>query len=414
MFEKAALQSGFFLSFHIFYHFLEVLKGRPYFRHMKPIRTAALWMVVALSNVLGIVGAQVPSYYNDVDLSLTGIALRNALSAKLQNSTFIPYTSSSSFDTWQALRITDENPSNTGQVVLIYGWEAGLDQDPTNDRVRGKFQNGDGPALWNREHVFPRSRAVPVLTVNNPGPGTDIHNLRPCDVQTNTLRSNLKFIAGSGNASITGSGWYPGDEWKGDVARMVMYMYLRYNGNGSSVAQTRCLPTATTIGNVTSLDPNMVSILLQWNADDPVSEIELQRNAVSQQYQNNRNPFIDNAYLAYRIWGGPLIPDPWNIDQEPVPFDFGPISIVLSNGVLLQWTPWPNAIGCEVSGGPEGGSDPLSEIVTGPQPSALFVPKSKLSKNPLSYQWRVRCATGTNPISGLSPYSDYAIFQFNP
>jgi endonuclease I len=359
--------------------------------------------------------AQIHPYYNNVDLTLTGIALRDALSAKLQNSTSIPYTSSG-FDTWDAVRQASQNPSNSNEVLLIYGWESGQDADPTNDLSRGKFNNGQYAGQWNREHVFPRSLAVPALTTDDPGPGTDFHNLNPCDVETNTLRGNLKFAAGSGNASIAGNGWYPGDEWKGDVARIVMYMYLRYKGNGSSVAQTRCLPTATGIGASNGIDPNMVNLFLQWNAEDPVSEIELNRNVLSLQHQNNRNPFIDNPAIATVIWGGPPAEDPWGLleeDTDPDDFVYELSVLNLSNGVLLQWTPWPDAIGCEVKGGPAGGNDPVSQIVQGNEVSGLFVPQSQLAAG-ATYQWRVRCATGNNPISGLSPFSDYLIFTYNP
>ncbi len=52
----------------------------------------------------------------------------------------------------------------------------------------------------------------------------------------------------------------------------------------------------------------MIDLFLEWNAEDPVSDFERQRNTYhdSQQTyaQGNRNPFIDNAYLATRIWGG--------------------------------------------------------------------------------------------------------------
>jgi endonuclease I len=378
------------------------------------------WMKIGLAlSIFGVslvsttVSAQIPSYYNDVDLTLTGLELRDALSSKLQNSTYLPYTSSQ-FDTWKALRIIDENPENSAEVLLVYGWSDGGNPNVTNDRSRGKFENGDAPGQWNREHVFPRSLAVPALTVTNPGPGTDIHNLRPCDLQTNTLRNNFKFIAGSGNAGISGSGWYPGDEWKGDVARIVMYMYLRYNGNGSSVAQTRCLPNATGIGQANSLDAAMLNLFLVWNAEDPVSAVELQRNAVSQQYQNNRNPFIDCPSLATLIWSGPEAEDPWLLledDTTPNPFSFELDAMILSNGALLQWTPLPNAVGCEVRGGPSGGNDPVTEIVQGFEVGALFVPKSMLNSG-TTYQWKVRCATGTNPITGLTPYSSYHTFSY--
>ncbi len=56
----------------------------------------------------------------------------------------------------------------------------------------------------------------------------------------------------------------------------------------------------------------MPNIFLEWNEEDPVSEFERTRNNVLQSIQGNRNPFIDNPYLATRIWGGPQAPDTWN------------------------------------------------------------------------------------------------------
>ncbi|HHC80688.1 MAG TPA: T9SS type A sorting domain-containing protein, partial [Flavobacteriia bacterium] len=242
---------------------------------------------------------------NAVDFSLNGMALKNALIAKISNNTTaLPY-SSSSFDTWDALMLTDEDPNNSLNVLLIYNSQS---EPKTNTVGNG---NNSFPAVWNREHVFPKSLASPALETGNPGPGTDIHNLRAAKESVNSARGSLKFAAGSGNSGPVGSNWYPGDEWKGDVARIIMYMYLRYDGNGSSITETQCLPTVVGVGNVVANDPNMIDLFLQWNAEDPVSDIERQRNPVSEDKQNNRNPFIDNPFLATKIWGGPPAEDVW-------------------------------------------------------------------------------------------------------
>jgi hypothetical protein len=55
---------------------------------------------------------------------------------------------------------------------------------------------------------------------------------------------------------------------------------------------------------------------LQWNAEDPVSQYEDNRNTylgnASNTYgQGNRNPFIDNPYLATKIWGGTVAQNRW-------------------------------------------------------------------------------------------------------
>ena len=261
------------------------------------------------------IGFSQEAYYsngtNNIDFNLTGIPLKNALTTKISNNTTnLPY-SSSSFDTWDALMLTDVNPTNSAEVLLIYGWENGTDGSVTNDRERDINMNGGNVGDWNREHVFPRSLATPVLETGSPGPGTDIHNLRPSDVHWNGTRGNLKFVLGSGNAGTVSGGWYPGDEWKGDVARMMMYMYLRYDGDGTSIAETLCLPSDVGVGSSASTPDDMIDLFLQWNVDDQVSDLEMQRNSVSETQQGNRNPFIDNPALATVIWGGANAEDIW-------------------------------------------------------------------------------------------------------
>lgn len=241
--------------------------------------------------------SQIPAYYNDVNLNQSSTALKDALAIKIisTHTTNLSYTPG----VWDALKQSDLDPTDSSKVLLIYGWDD-TDSDITNDRTRGKDVNGGGTGVWNREHVFSKSLANPNLGTS--GPGADAHNLRPCDAQRNSSRSNRKFEDGSGNSGITASGnWYPGDEWKGDVARMMMYMYLRY-GN-------QTLPTGVAVGTVNATDSNMINLFLEWNAEDPVSALEMQRNPVLENLQGNRNPFIDNPAFATQIWGGPQAED---------------------------------------------------------------------------------------------------------
>lgn len=236
--------------------------------------------------------AQAPDYYNDVNLNFTGQDLLNELASKITNThtNFLSYTPG----VWDACKAADVNPSNNSEVILIYGYNDN-DNDITNDRTRGINDNGGNTDDWNREHVFPKSLGNPNLGTS--GPGADAHHLRPSDVTKNSTRGSRKFSDGSGNASTTSDGyWYPGDEWKGDVARMMMYMYLRYD--------TRCLPSAVGVGNTLSNDSNMIDLFLEWNVEDPVSSFEQQRNEAIANIQGNRNPFIDNPAFATYIWGG--------------------------------------------------------------------------------------------------------------
>jgi endonuclease I len=243
--------------------------------------------------------AQLPAYYNDVDLTLTGMALKTELSTKISNT----HTNQLSYtpDVWNVLKVSDLDPTDNGDVLLVYGYDD-TDADETNDRSRSKNASGGSPSgEWNREHVFPKSIGTPDLGTS--GPGADAHNLKPADVDNNGDRGNRKFASGSGDGGTTGANWYPGDEWKGDVARIYMYMYLRYN--------TQCKPGNGCVGNAVSIDLNMVDILLDWNVQDPVNDYEKNRNDVIANNQGNRNPFIDNPYLATLIWGGTTAENFW-------------------------------------------------------------------------------------------------------
>ena len=241
--------------------------------------------------------SQIPSYYNDVNLNQSNTALKNALATKVisTQTTSLSYTPG----VWNALKQSDLDLSDTNSVVLIYGYNNN-DNNYVTDKTRSKDANGGSAGTqWNREHVYPKSLGNPNLGTS--GAGADVHNLRPADISFNSQRSSKKFADGSGNAGDVSGGWYPGDEWKGDVARMMMYMYIRY-GN-------QCLPSNVAIGATNSSDNNMIQLLLEWNAEDPVSDFEKQRNPIIQNLQGNRNPFIDNPAFATQIWGGPQAED---------------------------------------------------------------------------------------------------------
>jgi endonuclease I/chitodextrinase len=267
-----------------------------------------------------VVSAQ-EQYYNDVDLTAEGLTLKENLAVKTiaTHTNLLDYTPG----VWEALKITDVNPVNSAEVLLVYGFSA----SGITARTRGINDNSGDNGDWNREHTYPKSLGIPNL--GSTGPGADAHHLRPSDVQYNAQRGNKKFANGSGNSGDVSGGWYPGDEWKGDIARMMMYMYIRYG-------EVQCLPTNVGIGSSANTPDAMIDLFLEWNVEDPVSDFERQRNThhdSNQTYaQGNRNPFIDNAYLATRIWGGTPAEDYWGIytssDSEAPTV---PANIALSN-----------------------------------------------------------------------------------
>jgi len=256
-------------------------------------------------------GAPAAPYYNGFNFNQTGSALKNALATKITST----HTNILNYqEAEEALTIVDLDPTDASNqnVLLIYGFSPNIcpasPSDDNDHRRRKKTSDGGGESCqWNREHTYAKSLGTPDLGTT--GPGADAHHLRASDVQRNGDRGSQKFAAGSGNSGdITSSTWYPGDEWKGDVSRMMMYMYLRY-GN-------RCLPKNVGVGTTVASDSNMIELFLQWNAEDPVSQFEDKRNTylgnASNAYgQGNRNPFIDNPYLATLIWGGTPAENRW-------------------------------------------------------------------------------------------------------
>lgn len=250
--------------------------------------------------------AQIPEYYSSVNFELTGNQLKDELATLITvtHTNELDYTP----DVWNALKQSDLDPDNTENVLLIYGYDDN-DEDPDTDRTRDKDLNCTSSSCagkWVREHVYPRSLGNPNLGYDDAG--SDAHSLRSVDYYMNNSRSNKRFAEGSGNAGpVNGGYFYPGDEWKGDVARMMMYMYVRY--------QEQCLPVVVGFDD-TTYSSDMPDIFLEWNAEDPVSEYELNRNTVLQADQGNRNPFIDNPYLATVIWNGPAASDEWLLHSE--------------------------------------------------------------------------------------------------
>ena len=274
--------------------------------------------LLLFSLLLSLITSAQETYYDDVDLTADGIELKENLATK----TISAHTNILSYG-WAALQATDLNPTNNSEVLLIYGYS----ESGKTARSRGVNQNGGGQGDWNREHVYPKAKGTPNLGTS--GPGADAHHLRPSDKDFNSDRDSTKFTDGSGDAGDQNSGWYPGDEWKGDVARIMMYMYIRYGD--------QCLPTGVGFGSDAETPDAMIDLFLDWNVEDPVSDFERQRNTYHEDTDNshaqgNRNPFIDNAYLATRIWGGDNAIDSWGLyitsdNEAPTK----PGNVVLSN-----------------------------------------------------------------------------------
>ncbi|MFW5841726.1 MAG: endonuclease [Bacillota bacterium] len=192
-------------------------------------------------------------YYNEAE-GLYGEDLEASLGMILNSE-----VSGQSYDAAKyILEESDRDPDNPNNIILVY----------TRESIKGAW---DYPN-WNREHVWPQSK------LNGSGAKSDVHHLKPSDVQENSSRGNLPF-------GTTGGTYEPPDEVKGDIARIVFYMDARYDELSIN---------SSTIGDL--------SMLLEWHINDPVDDFERNRNDVIYSYQNNRNPFIDHPHLALLLY----------------------------------------------------------------------------------------------------------------
>ena len=241
--------------------------------------------------------AQIPPRYYNAASGLTGVALKNTLNDIINNHIEYPYTSSST-DVWDILKVADRDSNNTSNVIGIY---SGFSMNGA-----AEYNGGSG---WSREHVWPKSRGN---FTDAKGVGTDVHHIRAEDVSTNSARANRNFddsdtqyIDGSGSTNsyidATNWAWEPRDEMKGDVARMIFYMTVRYEGENGEL-DLELTDVLLPKGDKSPFH-GKASVLMQWHIEDPVSSEERRRNDIVYGYQNNRNPFIDHPEYVCLIYG---------------------------------------------------------------------------------------------------------------
>ncbi|MEU9619581.1 endonuclease [Streptomyces sp. NPDC048155] len=225
------------------------------------------------------------TYYEDA-LGKSGTALKSALHTIISNQTKISYS-----QVWNALKDTDEDPANPSNVILLY-----------SGRSEPKSDSGGAVGQWNREHVWAKSHGDFGTAT---GPGTDIHHLRPEDVTVNSVRGNKDFD--NGGSAVSGApgnftdsdSFEPRDAVKGDVARMILYMAVRYEGDDAFPD----LEPNDKVSNGSAPNIGRLSVLKAWSQEDPPDTFEKRRNdVIFDQYQHNRNPFIDHPEWVESIW----------------------------------------------------------------------------------------------------------------
>ncbi|RJQ75485.1 ribonuclease [Pseudonocardiaceae bacterium YIM PH 21723] len=241
---------------------------------------------VLASTVIAPQAAAADDYYAAAQ-GKSGHELKVALHQIIKNNTKISYA-----QVWEALKDTDQDPNNTNNVILLY-----------SGRSQSKNSNGGNPNDWNREHVWAKSHGDFGTAT---GPGTDVHHLRPEDVSVNSTRGNKDFDLGGSAVSecpgckTDGDSFEPRDAVKGDVARMILYMAVRYDGEDGFAD----LEPNESVNNGSKPAIGKLSVLRQWAKQDPPDAFEQRRNQVIyDKYQHNRNPFIDHPEWVASIWG---------------------------------------------------------------------------------------------------------------
>jgi endonuclease I len=234
--------------------------------------------------------ADAPLGYYDSVTNQTGLALREALHHVIKNHNVIRY-SGGALNTSDALKVLDANPSDTNFVVLIYNGSSA----PLLD-----FGIATG---WNREHVWPNSYGLDDVEPSY----SDLHNLRACDANVNSSRGNKYFDTtttnGTGFAfpahieaplcSTDFDSWEPPILDRGNIARSIFYMVVRYMG-GTTNEPLLLLTDNPDLIKSTNAYMGRLSTLLKWHTQDPVDDAERLRNdLVYSLYQTNRNPFVD-------------------------------------------------------------------------------------------------------------------------
>lgn len=250
--------------------------------------------------------ASIQTYYSGVE-NLSGYALKTALKDKIKKSH--KDRGYGSLMNVYFKSDADRSFENDGSIVDIYSEEPSSYDPYTFDSKADKCGSYKKESdCFNREHLFPQS----VFHKSNPM-RSDIHHVFPTDGYVNGKRSsypfgevkNPRWTSKNGSklgvntfGSYTGTVFEPIDEFKGDVARALLYFATRYEERIANWGHDMLNGTRDQV-----YANWFIALLIKWHKQDPVSQHEINRNDIAQKYQGNRNPFVDHPEWVERIWG---------------------------------------------------------------------------------------------------------------
>lgn len=256
-------------------------------------------------------------YYDTITETGEGIdgSLRKALTAKIHPTNVPSYSGGGATHLSTVLQYADEDPTNKSNMIYLY----------TRDSV-----TKNAASSWNREHVWPQSLSNNCWGTGRAG--TDLLHLRPTYNTTNSTRGNDKYGDLDTSASYVKKRDYNGmtygysysgtfmplDSVKGDVARIIMYVWTSYHDEYGTK-----LPAITNV--FSSFDT-----LLTWHMNDKPDVMEGNRNEYSEKtsMQGNRNPFVDHPEYAWKVFGDKCSASVKQACQEAYPD--GPVAILES------------------------------------------------------------------------------------
>jgi len=224
------------------------------------------------------------------------------------------------------LDMYSENPSGTDPYNYTHG----------NSQCGNQSSEGD---CYNREHLIPQSSFNSAYPMQS-----DIHHVIPSDGRVNNFRGSLVFGNvntpnwTSSNGSIRGSSamsgysgvvFEPIDEFKGDIARALLYFAVRYEDTVDGYTSFNMFDGS----NDAVFFPWAIEVLLDWhNTVDPVDQRERDRNDAAYDFQNNANPFVDHPEYASMIW------NPVTDTEAPTAATNLVASNPTVNSIDLSWT----------------------------------------------------------------------------
>lgn len=323
--------------------------------------------------------AQIPTGYYDGTAGLSGAALKTKLSqiitsghqAKSYDNLYVGYPNTDKDKYYEndgsVLDMYSENPTGADPYVYQHGV-----------KKCGNY-NTEGDC-YNREHIVPQSffgSASPMVS--------DIHHIPPTDGKVNGMRSNNPFgvvtspsftsqngskLGKNTTAGYSGVVFEPIDAFKGDIARMVFYFVTRYESRLSSFSTGNMLGGSAYPG----LQNWELQVLLAWNAADPVSQREIDRNNAAYTYQGNRNPYIDNPSFVNLVWGGSTPPADTQAPSQPTNLS---VTGSTSSTVSLSWTASTDNVGVSayeiyVNGNYTTTATSTTTVVNGLTPSTTY------------------------------------------